>query len=93
MDIKLLADVLFKKELLSLNDMQYLQLSTIIESEKIDHVYLKMVRLGEEDYKKFLSCLEDPHAREHAGHIKLYEILNITAMNVTWCVAAKPVYD
>ena len=76
MNIKILADVLFKNELLTLNDMEYLQLSTVTENEKVDRVYLKMVRLGEEDYKKFLSCLEDPHAKEHAGHIRLHEILS-----------------
>ena len=76
MNIKILADVLFKNELLTLSDMQYLQLSTVTENEKVDCVYLKMVRLGEEDYKRFLSCLEDPHAKEHAGHIRLHEILS-----------------
>ena len=74
--MKILADVLFKNELLTLSDMQYLQLSTVTEDEKVDRVYLKMVRLGEEDYKRFLSCLEDPHAKEHAGHIRLHEILS-----------------
>ena len=75
-NIKVLADVLFKNELLTLSDMQYLQLSTVTEDEKVDRVYLKMVRLGEEDYKKFLSCLEDPHAKEHVGHTRLHEILS-----------------
>ena len=76
MDITILADVLFQYELLSLNDMQRLQLSTITECDKIDHVYLKMVHLGEEKYKIFLSCLNSPHARKHSGHIELYEILS-----------------
>ena len=44
----------------------------VIESEKVDRVYLKLVHLGEEGYKKFLSCLRDSYANQHAGHIKLY---------------------
>ena len=74
-DIKILALVLFQNALLTQQDMEYLQLTTIIESKKVDHVYLKMVRLGEEGYKKFLSCLKDPYASQHDGHIKLYDIL------------------
>ena len=77
-DIKILADVLLKNELLTVHDIQCLQLPTTDESEKEDHifVYHKMVGLGEEGYKKFLSCLVDPHARQHAGHIKLHKILS-----------------
>ena len=76
MDIRILADVLYENELLTLSDMQYLQLATIIENEKKDYVYFKMVRLGEEDYEKFLSCLMDPHAAENPGHAELYEKLS-----------------
>ena len=56
--------------------MEQLQLPTMAESKKIDYVYLKMVRLGEEGYKKFLSCLKDEYAVQHAGHLKLYEKLH-----------------
>ena len=56
--------------------MEQLQLPTMTESKKIDYVYLKMVRLGEEGYKKFLSCLKDEYAVQHAGHLKLYEKLH-----------------
>ena len=75
-DIKVLAFVLFQNELLTPQDMEHLQLTTIIESEKVDRVYLKMVCLGEGDYKKFLSCLKDPFASQHNGHVKLYDILS-----------------
>ena len=75
-DIKMLTPVLYQNDLLTLRDMEYLQLPTIIESEKVDYVYLKMVRLRGEEYIKFLSCLKDPHARQYPGHIKLYEVLS-----------------
>ena len=56
--------------------MERLQLLTMIESEKVAHIYLKMVRLGEEDYEKFLRCLTDPYAMQHDGHLKLHDILS-----------------
>ena len=74
--IEILTLVLFQNGLLSQQDMEHLQLPTMTESKKLDYVYLKMVRLGEEDYKKFLSCLKDPYAIEHDGHIKLHDILS-----------------
>ena len=74
-DIDILATVLFQNALLTQQDMQYLQLTTITDIKKVDHVYLKMVRLGEEEYKKFLSCLKDPYAMQYDGHIKLRDIL------------------
>ena len=76
MNIEILAPVLFQNELLTQQDMEYLQLPTMTESKKRDSVYLKMVRLGEEGYKKFLSCLKDQFAVQHAGHLKLYEKLH-----------------
>ena len=76
MDIDILATVLFQNALLTQQDMQHLQLPTRTESKKVDYVYLKMVRLGEEDYKKFLSCLKDPYAMQYDGHIKLHDILS-----------------
>ena len=78
MDVKVLADVLVKNKLLTQDDMQCLQLPTTDEIKKVDHafIYDKMVGLGEEDYKKFLSCLMDPHVRQHAGHITLHKILS-----------------
>ena len=74
-DIRTLPNLLYQNNLLDLRDMQYLQLSTVTESDKVDYLYLKMVRLGEEEYEKLLSCLEDPHAKEHPGHTKLHDIL------------------
>ena len=76
MDIKTLAVVLFQNELLKPPDIEYLQLPTVIESEKVNYVYLKMLRLGEEECKKFLNCLKDPYAIQHPEHIKLHEILS-----------------
>ena len=75
-NIQILVIVLFQNELLTTQDMDHLQLPTITESKKVDYVYFKMVQLGEEDYKKFLSCLKDPYASQHAGHLKLYETLH-----------------
>ena len=75
-NIEILAFVLFQYELLTLQDMEQLQLPTMTENKKINYVYLKMVQLGKEGYKKFLRCLKDQYAVQHAGHLKLYEILN-----------------
>ena len=59
MDIKVLAFVLFQNELLTPQDMEHLQLTTIIESEKVDRVYLKMVCLREGDrLQKVLELLK-----------------------------------
>ena len=80
-NIEILAVVLFQNGLLTAQDMEQLQLPTITESKKVDHVYLKMVQLGEEDYKKFLNCLKDPYASQHAGHPKLYETLHHECYN------------
>ena len=78
MDVKVLANVLVKNKLLTQDDMQCLQLPTTDEIKEVDHafVYDKMVCLGEEGYKKFLSCLMDPQASQHAGHIALHKILS-----------------
>ena len=78
MDVEKLADVLVKNKLLTQDDMHCLQLPTTDGSKKVDNafVYHKMVKLGEEEYKKFLSCLVDPHAKQHAGHLRLYKILS-----------------
>ena len=95
MDRGILAVVLFQNELLTAQDMEHLELPTMIESKRINYVYLKMVQLGEEDYKKFLSCLKHPYASQHAGHIRLHEILStsqqwllhavhVAAMSMLW---------
>ena len=73
---EILAVVLFQNGLLTQHDLEHLQLPAITESKKVDYVYLKMVCLREEDYKKFLSCLKDPYAMQYDGHIKLYDILS-----------------
>ena len=76
MNIEILAPVLFQNELLTQQDMEQLQLPTMTESKKRDYVYLKMVQLGGEEYKKFLSCLKNQYAVQYAGHLKLYEKLH-----------------
>ena len=70
--------------------MEQLQLPTMTENKKINYVYLKMVQLGKEGYKKFLRCLKDQYAVQHAGHLKLYEILDQWMLTTlaTCCVAA-----
>ena len=95
MDIETLAPVLFQNELLTPPDMEQLQLPIMTESKKKDYVYLKMMRLGEEEYKKFLSCLKHPFAMQHPGHLKLYEKLHqwMLIILATWCVAAISVYN
>ena len=75
-DIDILATVLFQNALLTQQDMEELQLPTMTKSKKEDYVYLKMARLGEEDCKKFLSCLKNQYAMQHDGHEKLYYILS-----------------
>ena len=90
-----LIPVLFQNELLTQQDMQHLQLPINTDNEKVEYIYLKMVRLGEEDYKTFLSCLKHPYASQHGGHIRLYEILSasqqwllatccVTVMSMLW---------
>ena len=76
MDRGILALVLYQNELLTHQDMQHLQLPTNTDNDKLEYIYFKMVGLGEEDYKKFLSCLKDPYASQHAGHVKLHDILS-----------------
>ena len=73
---EILAVVLFQNGLLTQHDLEHLQLPAITENRKVDYVYLKMVYLREEDYKKFLSCLKDPYASQHDGHLKLHKILS-----------------
>ena len=76
MDINILTPVLFQNGLLTLEDMEYLQLSTITESKKVHYLYLELLRLGEERYEEFMNCLKDPYAIQHGGHTELYEKLS-----------------
>ena len=75
-DIKTLAPVLIQNKLLTLYDMEFLQLQTIIDSEKVFFIYVKLVRCGKEDYEKFMDCLKHPHAMEHLGHEELHRKLS-----------------
>ena len=75
-DITILIPVLLKKELLTFRDMEELQLPTMTESAKKEFIYLKLLRLGEEEYIKFMDCLKDPNANSHPGHAELYQKLS-----------------
>ena len=82
MDINILVFVLFEKGLLTVQDIEYLKLPTITESEKLNYLYQKMVLLGGEKYTKFLNSLQDPYASLHTGHIELYEKLSISQQEI-----------
>ena len=75
-DTKTLSPVLNKYGLLSRHDMEFLQLQTIIDSDKVSFIYVKLLRLGKEGYEKLLLCLKDPHAMQHTGHTDLYHMLS-----------------
>ena len=75
-DIKTLAPVLIQNKLLTLYDMEFLQLQTIIDSEKVFFIYVKLLRCGKEDYENFMDCLKHPHAIEHLGHEELHRKLS-----------------
>ena len=72
-DITILIPVLLKKELLTFRDMEELQLPTMTESAKKEYIYRKLLRLGEEEYIKFMDCLKDSNAMSHSGHAELYQ--------------------
>ena len=74
-NITILAPVLYENGLLTSRDMEFLQLSTITDSDKIYFLYIKLLRRGEEGYKKFIECLQNPHAMQHDGHKELYQKL------------------
>lgn len=78
-DIKILAPFLIQNDLLTLCDMEYLQMQTITDSDKKFFIYVKLLRLGEEGYKKFIVCLNDSDATTHAGHTELYNKLSMTS--------------
>ena len=75
-DVKTLSPVLIENDLLTPRDVEYLQLPTIIDSEKKDFILAKLIRLGKEGYEKFVDCLEDPYAKQHTGHIDLHHKLS-----------------
>ena len=75
-DASTLSPVLHKYGLLSLNDMEFLQLQTITNSEKVKFIHVKLLRLGKEGYEKFMMCLKDPDAMEHDGHKHLHNKLS-----------------
>jgi len=75
-DRNTLAPVLLQNGLLSPSDMEFLQLQTIIDSEKVNFIHVKLLRLGKEGFEKFMECLKDPHAMQHSGHQELYQILS-----------------
>ena len=76
-NIKTLAPVLYENNLLTLYDMEFLQLQIIIDSDKVFFVYVKLLRCGKEDYEKFMDCLKHPHAMDHIGHEELHRKLSV----------------
>ena len=76
-DMKTLSPVLIQCDLLTQHDMEYLQLPTIIDSDKKEFIFAKLMRLGKEGYEKFMMCLKDSYAMQHAGHIELYHKLSL----------------
>ena len=74
-NITILPPVLFENDLLTSHDMEFLQLLTITDGEKIKFLYITLLRRGEEGYKKFMECLQNPYAKQHDGHKELYEKL------------------
>ena len=72
----MLSPVLIKNGLLSSCDMEFLQLQTIIDSEKVKFIYVKLLRLGKEGYEKFMICLKDSYAMQHTGHKDLHNKLS-----------------
>ena len=75
-DIKTLAPVLIKNNLLTSFDIEFLQLQTIIDREKVYFIYVKLLRCGSEGYKKLMVCLKDSYSMEHLGHEELYQKLS-----------------
>ena len=75
-DTKTLSPALCKHGLLSLCDMEFLRLQTIIDSDKVSFIHVKLLRLGKEGYEKFLLCLKDSYAMQHTGHTELYHKLS-----------------
>ena len=75
-DIKTLAPVLIKNNLLTSFDIEFLQLQTIIDSEKVYFIYVKLLRCGREGYKRLMECLQDSYSMEHIGHEELYQKLS-----------------
>ena len=74
-NITILAPVLFENDLLTSDDLEFLQLLTITDGEKIKFLYINLLRRGEEGYKKFMECLQNTHAMQHDGHKELYQKL------------------
>ena len=75
-DVKTLSPVLIQNDLLTQRDIEYLQMATIIDTDKKDFIFVKLLRLGKEGYEKFMNCLKDPYAKEHTGHKELYHKLS-----------------
>ena len=75
-DIKTLSPVLIKNNLLTSFDIEFLQLQTIIDREKVYFIYAKLLRHGKEGYEKLMKCLKDSYATQHIGHEELYQKLS-----------------
>ena len=77
-DTKTLAPVLIQNNLLTLYDMEFLQLQKIIDSDKAYFIFVKLLRRGKKGYGEFMDCLKHPHAMEHIGHEELHKILSVS---------------
>ena len=75
-DVKTLSPVLIQNDLLTQRDIEYLQMATIIDTDKKEFIFAKLIRLGKEGYHKFMECLKDPYAMQHTGHTELYDKLS-----------------
>ena len=76
MDGKILAPHLFTKGLITADDLERVQLPTMTSWDKAIFLYLKLLRLGKEEFETFINCLKD--ANEQSGHKTLYDKLSST---------------
>ncbi|XP_065885168.1 uncharacterized protein [Dysidea avara] len=68
-----LTPALFSRELLTDTDLETLHLTSMIPSDKLSYLLIKLVRLDDNNFAKFMDCLKI--ANGHAGHLELYEKL------------------
>ena len=73
MNSESLTPHLYQNELITADDFERVQSQKITNRDKVTFLYLKLIHLGEADFKTFMDCLRD--ANDHAGHGELYHIL------------------
>ena len=79
-DTQILVPHLYQKMLLTVDDYERVQLPTMTTSDKATFLYLKLVRLGKEEFEVFMNCLKD--ANDHKGHEELYHIILLSTSHV-----------